>query len=1232
MTAMKLKILIILISLSPFSIAGQVNAISYGSEWKYYDSGDINDITWKSSSYDDNLWKFGNGTFGYGFGTTINREVSYGGNPSSRHITTYFRKEIDILNNSDISVELKVNDGAIFYLNGLETHRHNLPSGIITFGTQATNFNSNLATVSFQIPSGSLLTGVNVFAVEIHQVSNYSSTLGFDCKITQNLSHTSSPKFYINEVMASNGQTAIDTEGNNSDWIEIYNGNSTSVNLIGYYFTDDLSEKTQFKIEDNIIIPSDSYHIFWANKDSDSGGNFLDFNLSSNGEFLALVDPDGETIIDSVSFPDLKTDISYGRLFDGDATWRYFMPASFKTVNNPYQAFLGILKPPTLSHTGGYYSSPFDLSISQENTNAEIIYTLDGSSPTKNNITVKNYKYKVHYSSGNFSQGQLKSNVYATPIQIYDKSTESNKISGISTANKYENINSYLPNFNVLKSTPVRAISVKDGYISSDVVTSSFFINSTGQNPFNIPVVSLNMDEDLLFEYDYGIHVNGSGLPNYFDTTEVPLSFELMEQNSVSFQQNLGTKLHGGSSNEHPLKSFRLYARSEYDDDSDIEYPIFSDSGVPSFKRFLLRNSGNDFSIENPDRSLMFKDAFIQESVSNLNFEVQEYRPTVTYLNGEFWGILNLRERYDKFYFREKYGIEEQDLDLIKFHEEVKSGSLDNYDDLLQYFHNYNDWASNPARMAFAEANIDLENYIDYQIAQIFYNNNDWPPNNTMHWRMNNASKFSSDYGMDGKWRWMLFDTDFSMLSQNEKFTSAKNDQVIFKKLMDNRDFKKRLVIRYSDLINTTFKPSRLLSSVDSMAQNIELAIDDHIDRWRGIPDMATWNYSINEVKTYVINRGGLELNYLNRLLGKSGTHELTLIVNNSDKGFIELNTIAIKNGTDGIDNNVYPWSGKYVNNLEIKLVAQPNLGYKFSHWEYNGINDSDSVIYLSSDTDYEVKAVFDDAFLSNNPFPVVKTLTVCSYNFNEWSDNSPSGTFPSNLAFVYMDQTDPLIDSKIVGFTSGRYDLSSKTRINGLNENGISFINTGSGQTGYEETSLGGAILALNTIGYDSLVLEFTAGTVKSKSRAYNLRLEYRIGDKLAFTPLLYNNQEVIYESNNSDGHESKFTISLPDTLLNKEYIQFFWRIYYTGNRRNTESGARDEIRLDDVKVKRYYHLNSTVTNPSSSIDNYDLVKASDITLNTSPTEIKANNAILLEEGFNSGLSVFKAEIETCE
>jgi hypothetical protein len=235
-------------------------------------------------------------------------------------------------------------------------------------------------------------------------------------------------------------------------------------------------------------------------------------------------------------------------------------------------------------------------------------------------------------------------------------------------------------------------------------------------------------------------------------------------------------------------------------------------------------------------------------------------------------------------------------------------------------------------------------------------------------------------------------------------------------------------------------------------------------------------------------------------------------------------------------------------------------------------------------------------------------------------------------MIFVYMDEEDPTLSASIAGFTSGDYDNNSKTRVNGLGNNGISFINTGSGQNGYPDTRVGGTILSLNTINYDSLRLSFTAGTVEAKSREYNLRLQYRIGDKLSFSDFLDKNGQIVeYTRSTVNGSEQQFEVKLPDTLMNKPYVQLFWRYYYTGTRNSQSSGARDEIRLDDIKINAKLLIDQPVVT-AQVYDKYEEITAESIVNPNTNLVLEAGRAIIIKPGFStSSQAIFTATVTGC-
>lgn len=204
---------------------------------------------------------------------------------------------------------------------------------------------------------------------------------------------------------------------------------------------------------------------------------------------------------------------------------------------------------------------------------------------------------------------------------------------------------------------------------------------------------------------------------------------------------------------------------------------------------------------------------------------------------------------------------------------------------------------------------------------------------------------------------------------------------------------------------------------------------------------------------------------------------------------------------------------------------------------------------------------------------PAAHVLVTDPYPFGAWPADSPAGAFPYNMIFLQGEQNDSTLATTLerayhippdsaaapedVAFP---YAASSRTRINGLGADGISFINTGRGR------DLGGALLALNTNGLDAARLGFTTATLAPNSRSYAIRLQYRLGIEGPFTDLPGpDGQPVEYHSAATAGHSTTFgPVALPPEALNQPYVQLVWRYYLTGG----DSGPRAQLRLDDILV----------------------------------------------------------------
>lgn len=361
------------------------------------------------------------------------------------------------------------------------------------------------------------------------------------------------------------------------------------------------------------------------------------------------------------------------------------------------------LAPPQFSLTSGFYDTHQTLIISHEDPEVTILYTLDGSVPNPEKIGLDTFHYKNRYpefvgsAQGELLPGITETLVYEDALTITNRSSEPNSASAKSSTNHYTP--TYLPTSPVRKATVVKARAVKGGEVS-DLVTHTYFLWDDGTQLPDLPVVSMSLDERHLFEYEEGVHCAGIDFDNWRiahplnpvttwadanygrrgDETEKPACLQLFVDGQEVLSQNMGLRIHGGVSRTFPQKSLRLYARNEYGDNR-FQYPIFGPDNSTSFKRLLLRNAGND------SEHAYMRDAVVQTLSAGLRFETQDYQPAVVYLNGEYWGILNFRERYDHHYFERRFGIDENDLDhlTIEINVSASDGTTDHYDHMIDY-------------------------------------------------------------------------------------------------------------------------------------------------------------------------------------------------------------------------------------------------------------------------------------------------------------------------------------------------------------------------------------------------------------------------------------------------------------------------------------------------------------------------------------------------------------------
>jgi len=789
----------------------------------------------------------------------------------------------------------------------------------------------------------------------------------------------------VNEVLASNTSSIKDEDNSYQDWIELYNSGTTTVNLLGYGLSDDpiLVYKWTFP---SVSIAAGQYLIVWASdKNRAISGSPLhtNFKISGSGEPILLTNSSGVTInVLPAAF--LQPNTSYGRSPDGSTTNAFFgIPTP--NASNITTAYSGILSPPIISQNSGFFTNSFNLTLSTTDQGATILYTLDGSEPVESNLIGTTYTYKNQYPglptelSGPLLNQTYQTLQYSTPISVTDKSANPNKVSAISSTYDFDP-SYYIPTSPVFKGTVLRARIIKPGFLESSVITRNYFVSPQGNSKFTLPVISLSTNEDRLFGYDNGIYVAGKDFDDWrtLNPLVLPQGLEIgnyyragindekianmsyFVNGAEVLNQDVGLRIRGSSTRRYECKSLTVFARADYGT-TNLNYKVFPDLIYNSFQRLTLSNSGSDF------RNTMFRDALDHQICKSLHVESEAYQPAMTFINGEFWGLSNIRERYDNEYFKRVYNA--GSVDFLENHGIAQEGDNNNYIALMDYLTANS--LTTPANFDYIKTQIDPESFSDFFISNIFLQNSDWPGNNVQYWRNKTASyQPNAPYGLDGRWRWMLHDMDdtFSFGTANfngntlatatsfaANTTNPDWSTLLLRKLLENQTYKTDFINRFADLLNTSFLPDRIISKINEMKAVIAPEMAEQTARWK-VP--AIWQDFIDYEISFANARPAFQRDHIRTTFAIASNINATLDVSNVNQGYIKINTIDVIAGTPGIIGNPYPWTGIYFQNIPVKLTAIAKPGFAFSHWT-GASTATNAEITMDSAASFSLTAVF---------------------------------------------------------------------------------------------------------------------------------------------------------------------------------------------------------------------------------------------------------------------------------
>ncbi|CBY14137.1 unnamed protein product [Oikopleura dioica] len=702
----------------------------------------------------------------------------------------------------------------------------------------------------------------------------------------------------LNEVMSDNVSAFAAEAGRFLDWIELFNPHDEAVELAGFGLSDDPANPAVWKFPSLALQPGARVVVFASDSPAGTpeipGAWVANLGLRSGGDTLILSDPWGREI-DRVVLPPLDPDQSIGRVPDGAARWHLFAKAQATPgwPNSPVSTGI-VVAPPEFSVDGGFHDPPIELRLSTREPGGWVRYTLDGSVPNP------------------FSPR------YESPLAV-------------------------------VRTTVVRAVAYDPDGRPSEETARTFFIGVH----HTLPVVSLAAPASH-FEFRNGylfgmgsrvLNARGEVLQTYpfsgsnaWQDREVEVHLEFHEPDGrPGFRQRAGLKVYGGwGSRGYPQKSLALFARRQYGS-GRFEHAVFPDQEVDAFESLVLRNSGNDNHYFVNGTFTLLRDALMQGLLKGeTDLDLQAYRPAVLYLNGEYWGLYNLREKFNEHHILAHHGLPPGAIDLIEGYGDIRAGDSKTYL-AMRDFVNTRSLAVETNFQFVAGTYLAEDNFIDYHLAVIYFGNFDignikcWrprTPKGRFHWMV-----YDQDYGFD-LWPAAIYvpamARDYADYADMFAFATAGSGTstgwpnaggrtLLLRRLLANPGFRDRFVRRCADLLNSTFREERVESLVAGMAAVIRPEIAAHLHRWSwkelvargyGAPyqpefhpfTAATWETNLQGLVDFARSRpGDLRTDCQRHFALTGGLGELRVDVEPPGAGFVKLNTLELER---------LPWQG----------------------------------------------------------------------------------------------------------------------------------------------------------------------------------------------------------------------------------------------------------------------------------------------------------------------------------
>lgn len=403
----------------------------------------------------------------------------------------------------------------------------------------------------------------------------------------------------------------------------------------------------------------------------------------------------------------------------------------------------------------------------------------------------------------------------------------------------------------ITKTTVFRVVCREKGKKESKVLDLTYLVNEND----TLPVVTIVTHPDNLWSSGKGIYIMGPGASdtspyygaNFWKDWERKVTLSLFETDGTGFSQVCGIKIFGGFTRERPKKSLAVYFRSSYGD-GDLDYPLFGEDGLDTYEAFVLRAGGQD-AFEGRMRDVL-NTSLISEKT---DVAVQRYRPVVVYLNGEYFGLHYIREKINEHYIAGNYNVDPEEVTIG----ENNGNWVKDYRALRQYAKDHD--LNVQEHYDYVCARMDVQEYMDYQIAQIWNGNLD----------NSNVKYFKTS---EGVWRWILYDTDLSMwnVSYNSVYENLnprgtswgdKLGTELINGLLKRPDCRDAFLRRFAWQLDNVFSEENVIARINEIEAMIKDDMVKDCKRWG--TDYSRWQNHVERLRTFARERNGYLVAYV---------------------------------------------------------------------------------------------------------------------------------------------------------------------------------------------------------------------------------------------------------------------------------------------------------------------------------------------------------------------------------